>query len=82
MTEKICSWCKEFFTPDPKAHVQKYCSKECYNKAHNKQKTGRRRISKYGNHLDMTLKEAKDKGMTFAQLQMQKTLDMVKNNEC
>lgn len=91
--ERICEWCGILFKPNKKAHRQKYCGKECQRQAHNA--NWRKRHKSYGKSpkafakdamaqiqtggLDRTLEEAKQKGLTFAQLQVQKTLKMIRD---
>ena len=90
--KKYCEWCGAPFDVKPKGQHKKFCSTECYTKAHNFQRNNRRNSDPRSfargemaqirtGGLDRTLKEAKEKGLTFAELQKQKTLAMVRKND-
>lgn len=94
MTEdRICEWCGKLYTIAGNPRRRKYCSKECYTLAHNsrhwkvKPNPNKKRFAdqnmrsiKTGG-LDETLAEAKERGMTFAEIQTERTLRRVRNGE-
>lgn len=83
--EKFCDWCGEYFIAT--SRNQKYCCEECYRRGRNlktqmnrvhglsKKKFAQRQMAgiKTGK-LDERLDEARSKGLTYAELQKQKTL--------
>lgn len=80
---KICKYCGAEFTPAKMAHIQCYCSLTCQRKASIARKAERRRKAREAKDsgLDKTLEKAKALGMTFADYQRQKTLQMIREQE-
>lgn len=91
---RICIICgKRFIQENSNTKPIKYCSEECrevgrsisQKKAHErrrKQRKAENNIKKIEkSNLDKTLAEAREKGLSYAELQKQKTLEKIRNGE-
>lgn len=86
--DRNCEWCGQPFTiTNGKKNAKKYCCDDCARKANNvrrrivyAKKKGQKDFARSQmkdietGRLDETLKEARSKGLTYAELQKQKTL--------
>lgn len=89
--EKTCKICQKKFTP--KAGNQKYCSKTCADIAYetitkpryvNKSKIKYRlekEKQKRKHTLDDSLKEARERGISYAELQKERTLQEIREGK-
>ena len=71
--EHPCSWCGKLFVGYTNT---KYCGAECKKEGRQSKKKEDTRPT-WKNHLQEKLQQAEAQGMTYAELQKQKTLDLV-----
>ncbi len=82
MEEMKCEWCGKIFKPHPKSYRSKFCCRKCQVESQKVKKREQRKMrNTQTGKLDETLEEARAKGMTYAELQIARTLAMVRDRD-